>query len=103
MLQTAADDALPDFDGVYDDPCGASYELTADHNTLTISQYQYKFLFATPAPPGMLLEWDQAGPTMTTHMTWTATGGETESPVYEQDEPDTNGTIVTNNIQTSCP
>ncbi len=95
--------ALPPYDGVFDDDCGASRNLSSDETSYSISRYQYKFSLSSAAPTGMNVQWDQSGPDGTFHNTWTASGGETETSVFTQNEPSSNGTINTINITTTCP
>lgn len=108
LLKSNTVDALPDYTDVFGSHlCQASTNLATDESCYAISRFKYKFTFSS-APAGMRISWKEhthfdTGTSFDTPISWTASGGETESPVFEALEPTSNGTVVISDINCTAP
>jgi len=91
--------ALPAYDGVYDDACGASRELSSDETSYSITRFRYKFTFPAATQP-FTIHWverftpDGGGPPTDTPQSEQIPIGASESNVHEVLEPSSNGTVT---------
>jgi hypothetical protein len=91
--------ALPAYDGVYNDACGASRELSSDETSYSITRFRYKFTFPAATQP-FTIHWverftpEGGGPPMDTPRSEQIPIGASESNVHEVLEPSSNGTVT---------
>ncbi len=114
LLESNTIAALPDFsgfDGPHDQPgqgtsCSAIRNLGSDEVSYSIQRFKYKFIFGA-ATAAFTIYWTErfapsgGGGFTDTDKQETETIGNTESSVFEIDEPDSNGTTTIVNIRWS--
>lgn len=95
--------------------CSAIKEEAADETSYSIRRFKYKFTISPEACAGMVVKWktrfipsisgtpdsDPSHWTLT-DKNWPADGGETETDVFEEDEPSSNGTLDIVNVSVDC-
>lgn len=122
-LKSNVESALPSYCGVYgcsghgNPPCtlagqgcscSATYNLSSNETNFTLQRVKYKFTISPPACAGMIVAWKEhfvaspSGTVTDTAKTWTATGDETETPVYTIPDPTVNGTTTITDITVNC-
>jgi len=98
--------ALPAYDDVYDDSCSASRNLSSDELSYSIQRFKYKFTFSS-AVEAFTIYWTErfspsgGGSFTDTDKSESQAINDTESNVFEVDEPNSNGSITIVNIRWS--
>ncbi len=100
--------ALPAFDGVYDDTCSATYNLSNDETSFTLSRCKYVINFNQPLCLGAVVHWIErftpsiGGSSTDVQRSYAASGGETQIGPFTIPDPTDNGTTTPMNATVDC-
>lgn len=109
LLKSNVVAALPAFDGVYNNSCSATYNLSANETSFTLSRVKYKIKLNAAAPcDGVVVQWFEhfqpspSGSPTNTLKSEAFSEGQIESGVYTIPDPTVNGTTTITSIVVDC-